>query len=80
MAPVARPVPILILHGAFDDYIPMEYVQHLRRLNEDSKLVIIPGASHHFQEEGALDMVLDLTRDWFEFQQVLVADWESYKF
>jgi len=48
----------------------------LRRLNENAKLVIIPGASHRFLEEGAWDMVLDLTRDWFEFEQVLVTDWE----
>ena len=70
------PIPMLILHGEYDDYIPMEQVLRLRRLNEDAKLVIIPGASHRFQEAGAWDMVLDLTRDWFEFQQVLVTDWE----
>ena len=60
----------------YDDYVPMEHILHLRRINEDAKLVIIPGASHRFLEEGAWDMVLDLTRDWFEFQQVLVTDWE----
>ena len=76
LALIAYPIPMLILHGEFDNYVPMEHIQHLRRLNEDAKLVIIPGASHRFQEEGAWDMVLDLTRDWFEFQQVLVADWE----
>ena len=76
MAMAAHPIPMLILHGEFDDYVPMEHIQNLRRLNEDAKLVIIPGASHRFQEEGAWDMVLDLTRDWFEFQQVLVTDWE----
>ena len=32
--------------------------------------------SHRFVEEGAWDMVLDLTRDWFTFQQVLLCDWE----
>ena len=71
-----HPIPMLILHGEYDDFIPMEHIQNLRRLNEDAKLVIIPGASHRFLEEGAWDMVLDLTRDWFEFQQVLVTDWE----
>ena len=71
-----HPIPMLILHGEFDNYIPREHIQNLRRLNEDAKLVIIPGASHRFLEEGAWDMVLDLTRDWFEFQQVLVTDWE----
>lgn len=45
-------------------------------MNEQSKLVIIPGANHRFLEDGAWDMVLDLTRDWFEFEQVLCCDWE----
>ena len=76
LALTTHPIPMLILHGEFDNYIPMEHIQNLRRLNEDAKLVIIPGASHRFLEEGAWDMVLDLTRDWFEFEQVLVTDWE----
>ena len=53
----------------------MEDIQHFRRLNDHAKLVIIPGMSHRFTEEGAWDMVLDLTRDWFEYQQVLLTDW-----
>ena len=76
IALASYPIPMLILHGEFDNYIPREHIQNLRRINEDAKLVIIPGASHRFLEEGAWDMVLDLTRDWFEFQQVLVTDWE----
>ncbi len=70
------PIPILILHGEADDYIPMEDIQSFHRINEDSRLVIIPGTSHRFLEEGAWDMVLDLTRDWFEFEQVLLSDWD----
>lgn len=76
MAIVTYPIPMLILHGESDAYIRSEDIQSLHRLNEDSKLVIIPGTSHRFLEEGAWDMVLDLTRDWFEFEQVLLADWE----
>lgn len=72
----AYPLPFLILHGEFDDYVPMADIQQLRSLNDHSKLVIIPGASHRFLEPGAWDMVLDLTRDWFDFEQVLLA--ESY--
>ena len=68
------PLPMLILHGQYDDYVPMADIQHLRDLNERSRLVIIPGASHRFQEPGAWDMVLDLTRDWFSFEQVLLAE------
>ena len=70
----AYPIPMLILHGQYDDYVPMADIQYLRDLNDRSKLVIIPGASHQFLEPGAWDMVLDLTRDWFEFEQVLLSE------
>ena len=69
------PIPMLILQGEIDGCIDMDHIYQFRRINEDARLVIIPGASHRFQEEGAWDMVLDLTRDWFEFEQVLVTDW-----
>ena len=69
-----QPIPMLILHGEKDDFTSQENIRGFRALNEDSRLVIIPGASHRFLEEGAWDMVLDLTRDWFEFQQVLLTD------
>lgn len=72
----AYATPMLILHGEEDDYIRREDIRQFRRINEDAKLVFIPGASHRFQEDGAWDMVLDLTRDWFAFEQVLVCDWE----
>ena len=73
---VPQPVPMLILHGEHDRYISMDHIQNFRRINDGAKLVIIPGASHQFLEEGAWDMVLDLTRDWFEYRQVLLTDWE----
>lgn len=72
---VTQPIPMLILHGEEDSFIRMEDIQNFRRINEDSKLVIIPGTTHQFLEDGAWDMVLDLTRDWFEFEQVLLSDW-----
>ena len=70
-----HPIPMLILHSDEDKYIPMDHVQQLRRVNEKSKLVIIHGVGHRFEEEGAWDQVLDLTRDWFEYEQVLLCDW-----
>ena len=69
------PMPMLILHGEEDKYIRMEDVQSFARINDQSKLVIVPGTTHRFLEEGAWDMVLDLTRDWFEFEQVLLSEW-----
>jgi len=69
------PIPMLILMGEQDSVIRMEDIQNFARINEQSKLVIIPGTTHRFLEEGAWDMVLDLTRDWFDFEQVLLSDW-----
>ena len=74
-AVTSYPLPMLILHGEDDAYIQMADIQLFHRINEGSKLVIIPGTSHRFLEDGAWDMVLDLTRDWFEFEQVLLSDW-----
>lgn len=66
------PIPMLILHGEADAYIRMSDIQQFHRINERSELVIIPGTSHQFREDGAWNMVLDLTRDWFEYEQVLL--------
>lgn len=71
-----HPIPMLILQGEEDAYVRHNDIQQFRRINEQSKLVIIPGASHRFLEAGAWDMVLDLTRDWFEYEQVLCCDWQ----
>ena len=70
----AYPLPFLILQGECDSCVCRSDVQQLHDLNERSKLVLIPGAGHHFREPGALDMVLDLTRDWFEFEKVLLTE------
>ena len=70
------PIPMLILHGELDQVISTEDIQNFNRINEMSRLVIFPGVTHRFLEDGAWDMVLDLTRDWFEFEQVLLSDWE----
>ena len=75
IALTAHPIPMLILHGEQDSVIRSEDIQQFHRINENSKLVIIPGTSHRFLEDGAWDMVLALTRDWFEFEQVLLSDW-----
>ena len=70
------PIPMLILQGEEDAYIRADDIQQFNRINEEAKLVTIPGASHRFLEEGAWDMVLDLTRDWFEYEQILLTDWD----
>ena len=76
LALTTYPLPMLILHSEEDRYIRDADIQNFHRINEQSELVIIPGTSHRFLEDGAWDMVLDLTRDWFEFEQVLLDDWD----
>jgi len=68
--------PMLILQGERDEYILREDLEEFLRLNENARLVVFPGVGHRFMEEGAWDRVLDLTRDWFAFEQVLLCDWE----
>ena len=68
-------MPMLLLHGERDDLIPLSYLEPFRRFNPQSKLVVIPGADHQFRGEGQWDMVVDLTRDWFECEQVLLCDY-----
>jgi putative phosphoribosyl transferase len=36
-----------------------------QELRCDSKLAVIPGATHLFEEPGALPAVAELARDWF---------------
>ena len=68
-------IPMLLLHGEKDEYLPIEDMFNFRRINDGCKLVVIPGADHQFHAPGAWDMVVDLTRDWFEWEQVLLCDW-----
>ena len=64
------PLPFLILRSICGSgFIPAD-IQLLRSLNERSRLVLVPGGP------GSRDVVLDLARDWFEFEQVLLT--ESY--
>lgn len=66
------PIPMLILHGQSDAYVAPEDLRMFCDLNDRAELVILPGVSHQFLEPGAWDMVVDLTRDWFDFEQVLL--------
>jgi len=45
----------------------------LARLRCEKKLVIVPGATHLFEEPGALEQVARLAAEWFQ-QHCVVAD------
>ena len=67
-------IPTLLIVGGHDEEVI--------RLNElagshliNSKLVIVPGANHLFEEEGALEEVVRLTSNWFSRE--LVERWSE---
>jgi dienelactone hydrolase len=60
---VSAPV-LLIVGGRDTEVIPLNRLAK-ERLAGESELVIVPGASHLFEEPGALEQVAGLARDWF---------------
>ena len=59
-----RAATLLIVGG--DDTVVIELNrQALDRLHEPKSLVIVPGATHLFEEPGTLDRVVHLARQWF---------------
>ena len=68
-------MPMMILYGDLDDLVEAEDVEFFRLLNGKSCLVTIPGAGHRFDHEGELDMIVDLTRDWFLCEEVLLCEY-----
>ena len=40
--------------------------QAYERLHCEKRLVVVPGATHMFEEPGALDWVARLAREWFD--------------
>ena len=57
--------PTLLIVGGNDDVV-IELNQHAHRLLRCPKeLVIIPGATHLFEESGALEEVARLAKEWF---------------
>jgi putative phosphoribosyl transferase len=64
--------PTLLIVGERDPLVIDLNRQAMRELGGESSLVIVPGATHLFEEPGALQQVALLARDWFlgHLQQV----------
>ena len=58
--------PTLLIVGGADTAVIRMNQEALRELRVKSKLEIVPGASHLFEEPGALEQVARLAGDWFE--------------
>ena len=57
--------PTLLIAGGEDRQVLDLNRQAQARLTCESRLEVIPGATHLFEEPGALERVADLARDWF---------------
>jgi pimeloyl-ACP methyl ester carboxylesterase len=55
--------PTLLIVGENDDQVLQLNRQALAQLRCEKRLMIVPGASHLFEEPGALDEVARLARD-----------------
>jgi len=57
--------PSLLIVGG-NDYPVIEMNREAyNHLNAEKQMVIVPGATHLFEEPGALEQVAELARDWF---------------
>jgi putative phosphoribosyl transferase len=57
--------PTLLIVGGRDDVVIELNRQALKQLTGETRLEIVPGATHLFEEPGALEQVARLARDWF---------------
>jgi putative phosphoribosyl transferase len=57
--------PTLLIVGGNDEPVIALNLQALKALPGEKKLEIIPGATHLFEEPGALEKVARLARQWF---------------
>ena len=56
----------LLIVGGEDTVVERLNREALERMRCPKRLAIVPGASHLFEEPGALEEVSRLARDWFE--------------
>jgi putative phosphoribosyl transferase len=57
--------PTLLIVGDRDPVVLDLNRQALRELGGEARLEVVPGATHLFEEPGALEQVARLARDWF---------------
>ena len=57
--------PTLLIVGGRDDIVISLNEEARAAMRAEVRLDIVPGATHLFEEPGALERVADLARDWF---------------
>ena len=58
--------PTLMIVGGADDLVLQLNRQALAMMRAERDLVVVPGATHLFEEPGALEQVARLSRAWFQ--------------
>jgi putative phosphoribosyl transferase len=58
--------PTLLIVGERDEQVVQLNREALAQLLCEKRLMIVPGATHLFEEPGALDEVARLASDWFQ--------------
>jgi pimeloyl-ACP methyl ester carboxylesterase len=58
--------PTLLIVGGYDLQVIQLNRVAFAQLHCEKELVIVPGATHLFEEPGTLDEVARLAREWFE--------------
>jgi putative phosphoribosyl transferase len=58
--------PTLLIVGSRDEHVLALNQQAKAKMRERVELAIVPGATHLFEEAGALERVASLARSWFE--------------
>jgi pimeloyl-ACP methyl ester carboxylesterase len=57
--------PTLLIVGGRDTQVIEMNREALVRMSGENRLVIVPGATHLFEEPGTLEEVARLARSWF---------------
>ena len=57
--------PTLLLVGGWDTEVIELNKQAMEQMTAEKKLVIVPGATHLFEEPGTLEEVAKFSKDWF---------------
>src|SRR5882672_655776 len=69
--------PTLLIVGGRDEVVLELNRQALARLRGEKQLVVVPRATHLFEEPGALDQVARLATDWFVRHLTKLSDPDS---
>ena len=56
--------PVLIIHGAADEVVPLDYVKRAENLYKNAKLVLIDGADHCYG--GQTEELSEAIREFFK--------------